>query len=242
MAPAVPSVEQTDDFQRSRVPIVVAISVGVLLWFVPTLLLPVLNNPIVQILHAIGLLGPSAGEEQSRFTAALVLRWIAVALLLAFVVGVERLPLRSVGIRRPKLTDLLWSAGAGVLSAIIGIALYLVARGFQPDVQTQAGQIASSLSFPGKIHLILNAAIVEELFFRGFLIERVSTVTRRVWLGAVASFVLFVASHISGSGVTESLTIVTTGTLMLVLLYQWRRNLLMCIVAHFVGNIPLLLS
>jgi membrane protease YdiL (CAAX protease family) len=242
MVPVVGDAKETYEFPRSRVPSVVAIGVGVLLWFVPTLVLPVLGEPIIQILQSVGLLTPLAGEEQSRFTAALAIRWIAVAMLLAFVLGVEQLPLCSVGIRKPKLTDLLWSGGLGLLSTIIGIGLYLLVQGFRSDVQPAAGQITSSLSVFGKLHLILNAAIVEELFFRGFLIERVSAATHRVWIGGVASFVLFVASHLRGSGVTETFTIVAVGSLVLVLLYLWRRNLFMCIVVHFVGNGPLLLS
>jgi membrane protease YdiL (CAAX protease family) len=242
MVQAGSALEQEHGFQSPRVPAAVAIGVGVLLWFSPTLLLPALEQPIVQILRSSGLPAPSAGEAASEFAAALVLRWVAVAALLAFVLGIERLPLRSVGIRKPKWAELLWSAGAGMLSAIVGIGLYLLVQGFQPDVETEAGQLASTLSTLGKIHLIFNAAIVEELFFRGFLIERVSAVTHRVWIGGIISFVLFVASHIHGSGVTESLTIVATGTLVLVLLYLWRRNLFTCIGAHFVGNTPLLLS
>jgi membrane protease YdiL (CAAX protease family) len=190
----------------------------------------------------IGLLAAPDGGAEGRFAAALALRWVAIAALLAFVVGVERLPLQSVGISKPRVTDMVWAGAIGLVSAVVGIGLYLFVQGFEPGVETAAGQLVSAMSLLGKIHLILNAAIVEELFFRGFLIERTTTATHRVWLAGIASFVLFVVSHLSGSGLIETLTIVSVGTLVFVLLYLWRRNLVLCVVAHTVSNAPLLLS
>lgn len=220
----------------------IALGVGVLLWFVPTLLLPIVGGPIEFLLRSIGLLAQSASEFERSFTAALVLRWVAVVLLLVFVLGMERLPFASLGIRMPGWPDIFIAIGAGVVSFIVGVAFYSLFQGPESDTQTQTDQIISTLPLFGRLHLIFNAAIVEEIFFRGFLIERLTTLTRRLWVGVLVSFALFVVSHISGSGVTMTLTMVTVGALTLVLLYLWRRNLFVCILAHAVGNLPMLLS
>jgi membrane protease YdiL (CAAX protease family) len=234
-------VKQEPAFRSDRVHPVVAIVVGVMLWYLPLLLRPV-QQPIAEFLQTVGLLAQSASASESRFAAGMMLRWVAAALLLVFVVFVERLPLRSLGISKPKRMDLMWAFDAGVLSAVAGIGLYLLVQGFQPDVETAAGQITSTLSLLGKIQLIANAAIVEEIFFRGLLIERITALTHRPSVGGVVSYILFVASHIAGSGVTESLTIVAVGSLIITLLYLWRRNLVLCMVAHATGNAPLLFS
>lgn len=239
---AVSGFRQETGFQSPRIPAVMAIGVGVLLWYLPALLLSVFEQPIVQILHITGLLAPTTGEADARFAAGLALRWVAVAALVAFVLGVERLPLQSIGISTPRPTDVLWAVGAGMMATGVGIGLYLLVQGFRPGIETAAEQITDRPSLLGKIHLIVNAAIVEEVFFRGLLIERVTALTRRAWVGGVASWVVFVVSHIAGSGLTESLTIVGVSSLVFVLLYLWRRNLWVCIVAHIISNSPLLLS
>ena len=223
-------------FQSTHVSPIVAIGVGVLLWFEPTLLLPVLAQPIDRLLYSIGLLSPRAGEFEGFFTAVLLLRWLAVALLLAFVLGVERLPLRSVGIRKPAWRDLLLSAGVALAAAFVGLGMYLLVNGPHFTTHTQTEQIRNTLSWLEKIHLIVNAATVEELFFRGFLIERVIAATHRPWLGGVVSFALFVVSHFSGSGVVLTLAGIALPSLVFVLLYLWRRNLFLCMVAHSIGD------
>lgn len=105
---------------------------------------------------------------------------------------------------------------------------------------TQTAQIVSTSSWIGKIHLIIQNAIVEEFFFRGFLIERVIAVTHRAWIGGVVSFTLFVAGHFSGSGVVLTLAGIALPSLVSVLLYLWRRNIYLSMVAHPIGDAVLL--
>ncbi len=227
-------------FQSVHVPPIVAIGVGVLLWFEPTLLFPVLGAPIAHLLHTLGLLAPSAGTFESMFTAAMVLRWVALALLLAFVVGVERLPLRSLGVRKPGWLDLLLSGGITLLAVGVSLCLSLLVHAQQAAAQTQTAQIISTLSWPEKIHLIVQNAPVEEPFFRGFLIERVIAVTCRPWVSMQVSFVLFVVSHFSGSGVVLTLAGIALPSLVFVLLYLWRRNIFLCMLAHAISDTVLL--
>jgi membrane protease YdiL (CAAX protease family) len=232
---------QEAGFQSQYVSPLITIAVGVLLWYSQSLN-RLLGPPIVQFLQTIGLLAPSAQAFESQIASAMLIRWVAMALLLLFVIGVERLPLRSIGLYQPKSTDLYWAAVAGWLGAIVGIGLFLLVQGFPSEVETAADQTVDRLSRLGQLNLILNAAIVEEVFFRGLLIERMTAITRRAWVGGLVSFALFIAVHLTGSGLTESLTIVMVSTLVFTLLYWWRRNLVLCMVAHFSANAPTLLN
>lgn len=225
----------------SRVPPIVALAVGVLLWYVPTIGQS-LADPIAQALRALGFLEPGTGSYAAWFVATLVLRWLALALLLVFVLAAERQPLSSVGVRAPRWKDLPLTVGVAVLAIVVGYGLYLLVHGGAVDEGTQTGQILTSLSFGQLVHLVINAAVVEELFFRGFLIERTIALTRRPLLAGVGSYLLFVGSHIPGSGLVTTLTITAVGSVALVGLYLLRRNVLLCIGAHALADTPVLLS
>lgn len=109
-------------FDHKRLKAIIALGVGLFLWFLPTLLAPGPSGPVVVLIDAAlrdaGLLSASAGCFERGFTAALVVRWLAVVLLLLFVIVVEREPLSSLGIRMPSFRDVLLA-----LALVVGTAL-----------------------------------------------------------------------------------------------------------------------
>ncbi|MEV4573727.1 CPBP family intramembrane glutamic endopeptidase [Nonomuraea jabiensis] len=209
-----------------RVPPLAALAVGVALWFVPT--------GVQRVLWL------TAGGDTVNFDVVLLSRWLAAALLLGFVLAVEKRPLSSVGVRAPRPRDVLITVGLAVLALVAGVALYVLLAGGGSGQESQSGQIMAGLSVVQGVHLIVNAAIVEELFFRGFLMERVIDLTRRVWPAALVSYVVFVGSHVPGSGWATTLTMVAVGSLLFVGLYWWRRNLPLCAGAHAITNLIIL--
>ncbi|SEG76218.1 Membrane protease YdiL, CAAX protease family [Thermomonospora echinospora] len=226
---------------RARVWPAAALAVGTLLWFIPTIGQP-LTEPIADALKGLGLLADGTDDDAAWFMATLVLRWAATVLLLVFVLTVERRPPSSLGLDKPHRKHLLVAASLALPMTMAGVGLHLLVTGGQPEQSTQTDQIIASLSTVQLAHLIINAAVVEELFFRGFLIERVIDLTGRPALAAAAAYAIFVGSHIPGSGWASSLTVVAVGALLPTILYARTRNLFPCIVAHTVGNAPLLLS
>ncbi|MEV4014536.1 CPBP family glutamic-type intramembrane protease [Nonomuraea angiospora] len=64
--------------------------------------------------------------------------------------------------------------------------------------------------------------------------------TRRVWPAALVSYVVFVGSHVPGSGWATTLTMVAVGSLLFVGLYWLRRNLPLCAGAHAITNLLIL--
>jgi membrane protease YdiL (CAAX protease family) len=80
------------------------------------------------------------------------------------------------------------------------------------------------LSLLERLLLVLSAGVVEEAFFRAFLQTRT---------GLALSSLLFTASHAS-YGLPLMLAGVLTVSLVLGLLFQTRRNLLPCMIAHAV--------
>jgi membrane protease YdiL (CAAX protease family) len=221
-----------------RLKAIITLAVGIFLWFLPTLLVPNLQGPVVALidtaLRTVGLLSASASSFERGFIAALVVRWLAVVLLLLFVVVVEREPLSSLGIRMPRWRDVLLAIGLAVLGIIVGGGLYLLLHGPGFNAGTQHAQVVYTLSLGERIHVDINAAVVEELFFRGLLIECLIRIFGNRWLAGAVSLVLFVGSHyVTGSAsLVEALTTTLAGGLVLVSLYLLRRNVLLCMLTH----------
>jgi len=197
-------------------------------------------SPIDAGLHALGLLGSDASGWERGFAAAMVIRWLSVVLLLLYVKGIEREPLSSIGIRLSPWIDIPIAAGIGILTLVVGGGLYLLVHGSGFDANTQVGMIVRTLGVAGRAQVAINAAVVEELLFRGLLIERFTRLFGRPWLSAAVSVVLFVGSHyVTGS---SSLVLTLTGDLVgglaLVGLYMLRgHNVVTNTIAHTIINL-----
>jgi membrane protease YdiL (CAAX protease family) len=161
--------------------------------------------------------------------------WVSAIAVIGFVALVERRPLASLGVRPPRWTSLILGIG-GAAVIVAGMALiYLVL--FPALNLSDAGTTASLLSTPlwFRIGLVTRAAVFEELFFRGFMIERLSVITNLRWLAAIISLVAFTISHLSGWGWAH-LIVAGFGGVVLTGLYLWRRDLLTNMIAHFVTD------
>ena len=112
------------------------------------------------------------------------------------------------------LENVLYRAG---LSAQTKLPSFLVAKG-------DAGLVLA-------IVLVVVVAIVEETIFRGYLIRRLNTATRRPWAAVVLSSVIFSIGH-GYEGLAGVLTVLTLGVVLAVV-YLWRKSLIAPMVIHF---------
>lgn len=140
-----------------------------------------------------GLRGPISGDPW---------KWIGVALLLAVVVGVERLGLASLLIRRPTWPDIEWA-----LYVFGGsMAWSWVADRIAPQTGNSGIEIVVSLGAVGIILLSVTAAVTEEIVYRGYIAQRLGALFGSgrwtPWAGAALSVALFTASHLSFFGPT----------------------------------------
>ncbi|MEJ2642672.1 MAG: type II CAAX endopeptidase family protein [Desulfosarcinaceae bacterium] len=79
--------------------------------------------------------------------------------------------------------------------------------------------------------LVTVVAIVEETIFRGYLILRLKTVTRRSWLAIVLSAAVFSIGH-GYEGLAGVVSVFFLGV-VLALVYLWRRSLIAPMIIHF---------
>jgi len=154
--------------------------------------------------------------------------WISAVALLVIVGRGEHLSFRSIGLGTSRWwVSILWGLVIAVVSAaIVGALAYLTGYGHGP------GSAAFEKLPLWLITLIVfRAGVVEELFYRGYAIERLQSVT--------IPLVIFSLGHWSG-GAANILIALAAGA-VLTGFYLWRRDLVANMIGHwlvdFVANV-----
>lgn len=163
--------------------------------------------------------------------------WALGAIILFWVVRVERLPLSSIGIRRPTIGTFGWGLAFGVLmlaSVIFCYALIFPAFGLSMNQKTVGNIIAVPLWL--QTAMMIRAGVIEEILFRGYPIERIEALTGRVWIGAIIAGLSFIFMHLAGWGGAQ-LIVVSFGAVIMTGLYLWRRDLPCVMIAHALTDI-----
>jgi membrane protease YdiL (CAAX protease family) len=164
--------------------------------------------------------------------------WLMIGLgLLAWIRWVERRPLASIGLRRPELGTLGWGvAGAVALIAsfVLCYALIFPLLGLKVDLQRTNSIISNAYWL--QLVIFVFAAFVEEIIYRGYLIERTEQLTGSKWLAFALSAIVFTLVHLS-SWAASQLIVVAFGAVIMGLLYLWKRDLIMVMIAHFLADL-----
>lgn len=166
----------------------------------------------------------------------LLWNWLAVGILIAYILIVERRDLRSVGIRRPTGLDITWA----LIFAGIGLSASSMVAGLLPQSTSSGMAMLMALPLPVIVAIVVTTATTEELLFRGYPVERLGEATGSIWWGVAFSLTLFVLPHILFFGPTWLLQ-QGVGIFLAYGLYVWRRNLIASMVMHGAGNAPLIL-
>lgn len=162
--------------------------------------------------------------------------WLAVVVLLVFVIKVERRELGSIALRRPSGRDIQWAI---IFWAVSTVASGMLHQLLPPPPSTGLDTVLQ-LSLPVIVALILTTAVTEEILFRGYSIERLRELTGYLSVAVAVSFGLFVLPHVLFFG-PQWLLYHGLGAVLLYVLYIWRRNLWACMILHLLGNSLLLI-
>jgi membrane protease YdiL (CAAX protease family) len=162
--------------------------------------------------------------------------WASAAALLFIIRRGERLPFRSIGLGTCRWwMSLLWGLVIAIASAAaVGSLAYLTGYGHGP------GSAAFEKLPLWLITLIvIRAGVVEELFYRGYAIERLRMIgLGRFWSVAIP-LVIFSIGHWSGGA--ANILIAFAAGLILTGFYLWRRDLAANMIGHglvdFVANV-----
>jgi membrane protease YdiL (CAAX protease family) len=162
--------------------------------------------------------------------------WLSAVALVVLIRRGEHLPLRSIGLGTARWwKSILWGFIVAIVSAVVVGALAHV---------THYGNGPGSAAFE-KLPLwlitliVFRAGVVEELFYRGYAIERLQLVgLGRFWAVAIP-LVIFSLGHWTGGA--ANILIAFAAGLILTGFYLWRRDLVANMIGHglidFVGNV-----
>lgn len=170
------------------------------------------------------------GAEQSsaRVSSGLVLHWINLAALVALVLWWERRPLGSIGLRMIRW----WTIPAGLLAGIsimvLSGSLVSVFR-LRPD--TQFVSYLQSMPLLIRVLLVITAGMFEEVLYRGYSLERLTTIWGSKWIAGIATVAVFTLAHLPAVGISHLMPIGIV-SVFVTLLYLWRRDLILNMIAH----------
>ncbi len=163
--------------------------------------------------------------------------FLLVGLLLWIVKRWELLPLTSIGLRVNMLrTSLLRGLWLAVILLVVTVGLYLLLRG----VGVHLGEDRGSAFHPSLLVVtvsMLRAGVAEEIFYRGFAIERLQSLTGSKLLAGLVPLTIFAMSHYR-QGVGGIVAVFVLGGI-LTAFYMKFRDLLANITAHFLGDFVL---
>jgi membrane protease YdiL (CAAX protease family) len=153
--------------------------------------------------------------------------WIMAAFLIVLVRFGERLPLRSIGLGTAPLRQ---SVRFGcILTGLCGVTAWIVI------LFTGYGHGPGSAEF-NKVSIwfetlaVIRSGIVEELFFRGYAIERLESIGCGRVLSAVIPLAIFAGTHWTG-GIPNVIIALVVGA-VLTAFYLWRRDLVANMIGH----------
>lgn len=162
----------------------------------------------------------------------LVGEWAALSFLVLFwIPKIEKKNIASIGLGKFKRKHLGWGVLAYILvlvaSTISGFVLQSVGL---PSLQSLQALI-KGYGFVTLFGLFLTGTFLEEVFYRGYLIERMTILTRHRWIAAFVSWFLFILVHLKffGLGPTIDTSVISAA---LVLLYMKEKSIWPCIVVH----------
>lgn len=167
--------------------------------------------------------------------------WAATIGLLVYARAAEKITWQGLGFVRLKKWDWLWTIGTAAITVVILGAVYL---GLLPALgMSEDSQVNTLMATPlwWRIISTVRAAVAEEVFYRGYGLQRVEALSGKSWLGGSLSCVLFTLAHVPTWGWIHVVPALIGGTI-LTLLFLKRRNLWVNIGCHFLVDLTAILA
>jgi uncharacterized protein len=179
----------------------------------------------------------SKGASSFQISIAIAVEWIfALLLLFYWIPRVEHRDMRSIGFGkfRPRY---IW------ISLVAYISYFLVVAGVEFGLKSIGLQGLRDLSptlkgygFPLLFELFLTGTFVEEIFYRGYIIERVTELTGRRWVAGAVSWLTFTLVHIRFFGLGPTLEVAVIAAI-LVILYTRTKSIWPSIIVHGINDV-----
>jgi uncharacterized protein len=197
---------------------------------------------IIGLILALGLPWLPFSRWENAFASAShlagyeIIWWGLAAIILLYVLFVERRPLSSIGFHKLGFWNILFGILAGIVSLI---SLYFIYYKLFPlfhvnqAVETNEMNQLAATPFWWRFVSTIRAAVCEEILFRGYAIERLQEISRSAAAAGIISCAIFALAHVGEWGWMHLLVAGVAGAIF-TLLYIWRRNIWANAIAHFI--------
>jgi membrane protease YdiL (CAAX protease family) len=177
------------------------------------------------------------GASTVQIAIVISIEWVIAFLLLFYwAPKVEGRKLSSLGFDRFR-GKYIW------ICVLVYIGYFVISAGADWGLKTAGMETLRDLSptlktygFPLLLGLFLTGTLVEEVFYRGYIIERVTELSGRRWIGGLVSWFTFTLVHLRffGLGATLEVGIIAA---VLVLLYMRFKSIWPAIIVHGINDV-----
>jgi membrane protease YdiL (CAAX protease family) len=167
---------------------------------------------------------------------ALIGEWVALSFLVfLWIPKVEKKNMASIGLGKFKRRHLGWGVLVYILVLVASSISGFLLQSFGLPSLRSLQPLIKGYDFATLFGLFLTGTFLEEVFYRGYLIERMTILTRHRWFAAFMSWLLFTLVHLKffGLGPTIDTTVVSVA---LVMLYMKEKSIWPCIVVHGIND------
>jgi uncharacterized protein len=163
--------------------------------------------------------------------------FVMVGLLLWIIKTREKLPLASIGLHSNKLLkSILRGLVLTVIMLMVTFGLYFLLQKFGIHLGSK-GSDSFKPSLWVVTLMMLRAGVAEEIFYRGYAIERLRWITGNTWLAALVPLAIFAAAHYR-QGLGGIIAAFVLGGVFTIAYVRFR-DLIANITAHFLGDFTL---
>ena len=178
---------------------------------------------------------------QNQDIAGLVMIWLVGFGLLAIVKWGEYHPLASIGFKSISVQEILLAIILGIALSLLVPVLSWLSSQFLPSDGGGIQELTANTSWGLILFGVLTAGIVEELLYRGYMLERLYTATGKFWAAILISLAAFVLPHTFSWNTAHVIGVVLPLGLILSGLYVWKRNLIFNMIIHLMIDLPLVI-
>jgi uncharacterized protein len=179
----------------------------------------------------------SKGANGFQIAVAIAIEWVvALFMLFYWIPKVEHRKLDSIGFRKFRWRYI-W------ISIVAYIVYVLISMGLEPALKSAGLQSLRDMSptlkdygFPLLFGLFLTGTFVEEIFYRGYIIERVTELTGRKWVAGIISWLTFTLVHLRFFGLGPTLEVAIIA-IIFVILYIKAKSIWPAILVHGINDI-----
>lgn len=176
----------------------------------------------------VGWLAGWAELSTARLWWGVLVHWLIFGALVGWVVLLEGQSLASIGVRPLRWWTLPLGLVAGALILVLsGLLINLLPQ----TADSRFAMYLASQRWPTRLALVITAGVFEETAYRGYALERLTSILGSKWLAGLITVLCFAFAHIPAVGLDHILPVLIV-SIFITLLYLWRRDLVLNMIAH----------